>query len=164
MERMTSLELVAPITHDPWRGRALPTELHPQKLRGHPSASTEVASQQVVKERPPSPVVRSIDRGSAPMRRPFEVSNEKGPDPFGIRASAYRARRDALRASFSRMHLVLRPIQPAIAGRDARVLGTDVHAKAHRGKPQGGVHERTQTLLGSVCPDDIAWVHGLCLG
>lgn len=91
MERMTSLELVAPITHDSWRGRALPTELHPQKLRGNPSASTEVASQQVVKERPPSPVVRSIDRGSAPMRRPVEVRNEKGPDPFGIRASAFRA-------------------------------------------------------------------------
>ena len=91
MERMTSLELVAPITHDSWRGRALPTELHPQNLRGNPSVSTEVASQQVVKERPPSPVVRSIDRGSAPMRRPVEVRNEKGPDPFGIRASAYRA-------------------------------------------------------------------------
>ena len=91
MERMTSLELVAPITHDSWRGRALPTELHPQKLRGNPSASTEVASQQVVKERPPSLVVRSIDRGPAPMRRPVEVRNEKGPDPFGIRASAYRA-------------------------------------------------------------------------
>lgn len=77
--------------HDTWRGRALPAELHPQRLRGHPSASTEVASQQVVKERPPSPVVRSIDRRSAPMRRPVEVRNEKGPDPFGIRASAYRA-------------------------------------------------------------------------
>ena len=91
MERMTSLELVAPITDDSWRGRALPTELHPQKLRGNPPASTEVASQQVVKERPPSPVVRSIDRGSAPMRRPVEVRKEKGPDPFGIRASANRA-------------------------------------------------------------------------
>ena len=91
MERMTSLELVAPITHDSWRGRALPTELHPQKLRGNPSASTEVASQQVVKERPPSPVMRFIDRGTAPMRRPVEVGNEKGPDPFGIQASAYRA-------------------------------------------------------------------------
>ena len=164
MERMTSLELVAPITHDSWRGRALPTELHPQKLRGNPSASTEVASQQVVKERPPSPVVRSIDRGSAPMRRPVEVRNEKGPDPFGIRASAYRARKDALCDSFSRMHLVLRPIQPAIASRDERTLGTDVHAMTNRGKPQGDAHERTRTLLGSVCPDDVAWFHGLCLG
>ena len=33
MERMTSLELVAPITHDSWRGRALPTELHPQRCK-----------------------------------------------------------------------------------------------------------------------------------
>ena len=77
MERMTSLELVAPITHDSWRGRALPTELHPQNLRGNPSVSTEVASQQVVKERPPSPVVRSIDRGSAPMRMPVESEMKK---------------------------------------------------------------------------------------
>ena len=73
MERMTSLELVAPITHDTWRGRALPAELHPQDLRGEPSASTEVVSRQVVKERPPFPVVRSIDRWPVPMRRPVEV-------------------------------------------------------------------------------------------
>jgi hypothetical protein len=35
-------------------------------------------------------VVRSIDRWLAPMRRPVEVRKEEGPDPFGIRASAYR--------------------------------------------------------------------------
>ena len=51
----------------------------------------KLVSQQIVKERPPSPVVRSIDRRSAPTRRPVEVRNEKGPDPFGIRASANRA-------------------------------------------------------------------------
>lgn len=122
------------------------------------------ALRQLVKERPPRAVVRSIDRGPVPMRRPVEVKNEKGPDPFGIRASAYRARKDALCASLSRMHLVLRPIQPAIANRDERTLGTGVHAMARRGKPQGGAHERTQTLLGSVCPDDVAWFHGLYLG
>lgn len=70
-------------------------------------------------------------------------------------------------ASFSRMHLVLRPIQPAqlgaIAGRDERTLGTEVHATAHRGKPQGGAHERTLTRLGSVCAGDVAWLHGMCL-
>ena len=59
---------------------------------------------------------------------------------------------------------VLRPIQPAMAGRVKRTLGTDVHAMAHRGKPQGGTHERTRTLLGSACPDDASWFHGLCLG
>lgn len=64
MERMTSLELV--------RSDML-AELHPQCSRGEPSASTEVAPRQVVKERPPSPVVRSIDRGSAPMCRPVEA-------------------------------------------------------------------------------------------
>lgn len=42
-------------------------------------------------------------------------------------------------------------------------MSTDVHAMTHGGKPQGGAHERTQTLLGSVCPDDAAWFHDLCL-
>ena len=44
-----------PTFHDTWRGRALPTELHPQKVQDEPSASTEVALRQVVKEHPPSP-------------------------------------------------------------------------------------------------------------
>ena len=34
--------------------------------------------------------VRSIDRWSALIRRPVKVRKQKGPDPFGIRASAYR--------------------------------------------------------------------------
>ena len=38
-----------------------------------------------------APVARSIDRGSAPMRRPVEVRKQKGPDPCQIRASANRA-------------------------------------------------------------------------
>ena len=165
MKRMTSLELVASATHDTWRGRALPAELHPQEMRGTPSASTEVTPQQVVKERPPSPAVRSIDRGSASTRRPVEFRNEEGPDPFGIRASANRAWRMALRACLSRMNLVLRPIQPAMAARDERLLGDDdVRAIAQRGKAQGRAHERTTTLLGSVCVVDVAWFHGLCLG
>jgi hypothetical protein len=67
-------------------------------------------------------------------------------------------------ASFSRMHLTLRPIEPAVASQDERALGTDVHAVARRGEPQGGAHERTQTVLGSVCPDDVARFHGRCLG
>ena len=58
-----------------------------KKVQGMPSASTEAALRQIVKKRPPRAVVRSIDRWSVPMRRPVEVRNEKGPDPFGIRAS-----------------------------------------------------------------------------
>jgi hypothetical protein len=172
VERMTSLELVAPITHDSWRGRALPTELHPQKLRGIPSASTEVASQQVVKERPPSPMVRSGDRGSAPMRRPVEVRNEKGPEPFGIRASACRAWRVRANlrhsAALSRMHSVLVPIKlPAANGL--------VESAAHRiDLMQGdvacaqrphrrGAHERDQTLDGSVGSCDVPAFHNEAL-
>lgn len=59
MERMTSLELVA----SAMQGRALPTELHPQKVQGMPSASTEAALRQVVKE-------RSTAKGGAIHRSP----------------------------------------------------------------------------------------------
>jgi len=31
-----------------------------------------------------------IDRWTAPLRRPVELRSERGPDPFGVRASAYR--------------------------------------------------------------------------
>lgn len=37
----------------PWRGRALPAELHPQKVQDGPSASTGVVLRQVVKELSP---------------------------------------------------------------------------------------------------------------
>jgi hypothetical protein len=46
-----------------------------------------------IRRRSTASAVRSIDRGSAPMRRPVEVRKQKGPDPFGIRASAYRESR-----------------------------------------------------------------------
>ena len=82
MERMTGLEPVS----WPWRGRALPAELQPQKLQGMPSASTEAALRQLVKERPPHAVVRSIDRWPVPMRKPVEsemkrarILSESGP-------------------------------------------------------------------------------------
>jgi hypothetical protein len=45
--------------------------------------------------------------------------------------------------SLSRMHLVLRQIQTALAGRGERTLGAVVQAMAYRGKPQGSAHERT---------------------
>ena len=48
-----------------------------RKVQDEASASTGVVSRQVVKERPPSPVVRSIDRGPAPMRRPVEQAMKK---------------------------------------------------------------------------------------
>lgn len=37
-------------------------------------------------------------------------------------------------AFLSRMHLVLRPIQPAVAGRGKQTLGVNVLAHAHGGK------------------------------
>lgn len=166
---MTSLELVAPITHDSWRGRALPTELHPQKLRGNPSASTEVASQQVVKERPPSRVVRSIDRGSAPMRRPIEVRKEKRPGSFrnpGLCVQSLEGAR--LRAAHSRMHSVLVPIKlPATNGwlesaaHRIDLMQGDVACaqRPHRRRHWQTRHERDQTLDGSVGSGDVPGFH-----
>jgi hypothetical protein len=46
----------------PWRGRALPTELHPQRCKKIDRPVPTIVLRQIVKERPPSPVVRSIDR------------------------------------------------------------------------------------------------------
>jgi hypothetical protein len=45
-------------------------------------ASTETALRQLVKERPPSLAARP-----APLREPVELTKEKGPEPFGFRAS-----------------------------------------------------------------------------
>jgi hypothetical protein len=63
-------------------------------VQDRPSASTEVSScgklLKSIRRRSTASVVRSIDRGSAPMRRPVDVGKQKGPDPCGIRASAYR--------------------------------------------------------------------------
>jgi hypothetical protein len=42
----------------------------------------------------------------------------------------------------------------------ARVLGVCIRAAAHRGHPDGHAHERTRTLHGSVCPDDVGCSHG----
>ena len=108
VERMTSLEPVP----WPWRGRALPTELHPQKVQDEPSASTEAVLRQLVKERPPRPAVRSIDRRPAPMRRPVGVEKRKRPGSFrspGLCVQRFEGAQ--LRASLSRMHSVLAPIK-----------------------------------------------------
>lgn len=167
VERKSRLELAS----RPWRGRALPVELHPQKMQGMPSASTEAALRQLVKERPPRAVVRSIDRwprrdvGRLKQKmKKARILSESGPlrtELGGLRELGQFS------APLSRMHLVFHPIKPAMAGRDEQTLGAGSHAirlgTGHRGKPQGSAHERTQTLRGSVCPDDVAWFHGGCL-
>ena len=82
-----------------------------KNCKTNPSASTEVASRQVVKERPPSPAVRFIDRWSAPRRRPVEFRNEKArilSNPGLCEQSLEGAR---LHAALSRMHPVLVPIK-----------------------------------------------------
>lgn len=86
MERMTGLE---PMSW-PWRGLALPAELHPQRckacLRPVPRLPCGNLLRSVHRER----WCDRIDRWTAPLRRPVELRSERGPDPFGVRASAYR--------------------------------------------------------------------------
>jgi len=52
---------------------------------------------QTARQRPPRTVVHPGDRRRAFLRRPVGAENEKGPDPFGNRASADRAGRGAPR-------------------------------------------------------------------
>jgi hypothetical protein len=55
------------------------------------------------------------------------------------------------------MHRVLRPIQPAIAGKDERTQGGDARTlRLHR----SGAHERDPTQQGPVCSDDVMRIHG----
>ena len=93
--------------------------------------------------------------------------NKKGPDPCGIRASAKRAGRSAELLEFSpvlsRLHLMFSPIRPAMAGRIVRMPTADVRAMCLRGRPPSGMHERSQTLMGSVCSDELAWSQSGCL-
>jgi len=85
------------------------------------------------------------------------VGNERGPDPFGVRASAEQSLEGArLSASLSRTHLVLRSIKRAIARWDERTRGGSAHAVRLR---RGGAREHTLTLNGSGCSDDVARIH-----
>lgn len=75
----------------PWRGRALPTELHPQKLRGLPPASTGAASRHLVNER------RCACSVAARWPQPRRARRKtKRPGSSGIRASRARSGQDAL--------------------------------------------------------------------
>ena len=106
MERMTGLEPVS----WPCSGRALPIELHPQEVQGTPSASTEGALRQLVKERPLRTVVRwsiaGLCRGAGRLRtgkKKARILSEPGP----LRTELEGAQ---LCASLSRMHWIHVPI------------------------------------------------------
>ena len=104
--------------------------------------------------------------GAIQRSRPFadtqepESRNEKGPNPFGFRASANRAGKAALCASFSLMQRVPRPPPPGRARRRDRSMGAEAPAMARGRQTAGDTHERTWPWLGSVCADDVAWFHG----
>lgn len=112
---------------------------------------------QLVKEHPPLPVVRSFDRWPAPMRRPVRVGKQKRPGSLrnpGLCEQRFEGAR--LRAALSRMHLVLVPIKPLMACRDAQMhCAVATAERLHR----GSTLERDQTLHGSVGSDDVAGFH-----
>ncbi len=88
MERMTSLELVASTMA--WSRS--PTELHPQNLRDDNIGQYRSASRgKLLKSVHRCRQWRSIDRLACANARAGGRDKEKGPDPFGIRASASRA-------------------------------------------------------------------------
>jgi hypothetical protein len=98
----------------------------------------------------------------APMRRPD--GNEKGPDPFGIRASAYRASEGVrLCASLSRMHLVLVLVAPLGSLQRGKVQCVRITARlateGHR-----GAHERTPAHDGRGVGDQWLAVHDESFG
>jgi hypothetical protein len=92
------------------------------------------------------------------LMTPGGARNDRGPDPFGIRASFEPALASwegvRLRASLARLHLVLIRCQLKTGGDDALMrvrapipcLGIDHRL---RGRRQTGVHGRTATRCGS---------------
>jgi len=109
------------------------------------------------RRRPTASVVRSIDRWSAPMRRPEEARKTKRPGSLrnpGLCVQRFEGAR--LRAALSRMHLVLAPIKPLIACWQGQMQCTRATAeRLHR----RGTHERDQPLQGSVGCDDVRGFH-----
>jgi hypothetical protein len=116
-----------------------------------------IALRQLVKEPSPWLVMRSIDRASAPKRWTL-TGQRKRPGSFGnpgLRKQSLEGVR--LGAPLSRMHWVLRPIQPAIAGKDERPQADDARTlRPHR----SGARERDPTQQGPVCSDDVKRFHG----
>ena len=167
VERMTGLE---PMSW-PWRGLALPIELHPQKVQGMPSASTEAALRQLVKERPPGAAVRSVDRSRpAPMRKLVGFGKTKRPGSFrspGLCVQSFEGAQ--LRASLSRMHSVLAPIKLRkgawLDRRKGRMQSRATRPeRSHRRRPWQLRCERDQTLHGSVGSDGVVGIHDCVLG
>jgi len=140
-------------------GLALRAGLHrSNQLQDEASASTEVVSRQVVKERSPLPAVRCIDRGPAPTRKPVEARNEKGPGPCqepGLCEQSLQGAR--LGAALSRMHSALVPIKLPTDCRQALVQCALAAAEPlHRGS---STHERDQALDGSAAGGDDCGFH-----
>jgi len=126
---------------------------HRTLLQGKPSASTEASLRQIVKELPLWTAVRSNDRGHCAdaqaggaeqkTKRPGSLS-----DPGLCEQSVEGAR---LRASLSRVHLVLGPIKLLTARGLAQMQCS--HATAER-LHRFGAHERDLALDGSGAGGD----------
>ena len=169
VERMTSLELVAstPMTHGVVVLCQLSYIRRSCKARRRPVPGLPCGSllKSVHRMRWCDPLIAGSRRCASRLNlemKEARILSESGP----LRTELGRSRElRQFSASFSRMHRILRPLEPAkrptMAGGRAWTLGACKCAGAERGNPVSDAHERTQTLHGSVCPDDVAWFHGL---
>lgn len=168
VERMTSLELVAstPMAHGvvvlcPLSYIRKSCKACRRPVPGLPCGNL---LKSVHRSRWGDPSIAGLRRCASRWRsetKEARIHSESGP----LRTELGRSRElPQFRASFSRVHLVLRLLEPAkhqaMAGAGARTLGACRCAGPHRGNPEGDAHERTQTLHRSVCAGDVACFHG----
>ena len=165
MARMTSLELVArpPMKH----GVVVLCQLSyiREICKAHHRPVPRSPCGNLLKSGPPDAggaIHRSL--GLCRCAGRLEVGNEKGPDPFGIRASAYRATEGVrLCASLSRMHLVLVCAIPLGSLQRGKVQCVRITAtlttEGHR-----GAHERTLAHDGRGVGDQWLAVHDESFG
>jgi hypothetical protein len=162
VERMTGLE---PMSW-PWRGLALPAELHPQRCktdhRPVPRLSRGNLLKSVRRERRCDPLIAGLRRCASRLRK----GKTKRPGSFrnpGLCVQRFEGAQ--LRASLSRMHSVLAPIKLLqskwLHRRTGRMQGrTTGTQRPHR----PGTCERDQTLHGSAGSDGVAGFHDEVLG
>lgn len=138
-----------PDRHVAWRGRALPTELHPQRCKTDHRPVPRSSCGNLLKSIHRCRWWRSIDRRACANAQAVRRDKEKGPEPFGLRACSEQVLKGArLGAPFSRIQRTLAPIK-AIARRNG---------PAHRRRRKRR-DERDQPLQGSVGPNGVVRFH-----
>ncbi len=133
----------------PWQGRALPTELHPQILRGSPPASTGAASRHLVKEHLVADDAEPGRRHTALARR--RKTNKKARNPLGSPGLCERWKQVRLRVSWPRTALpMLNPARPRLMASKLDPACAQHRGGARKADPARGAG---QILVGCVGGD-----------